>query len=450
MAKAFHLEGLLLFRNLYDSHVHLMATGQVRCEWDLGGLKGPEDLRAFPRDARYRRGEWFVGFGWDENKWTPRATPHRRDLDAIFPDNPVCLSRADGHSAWVNTRALELFGYDVRRSSNEPEVAGGEVRRDANGEAIGILTENAFYSRVNRIPAPSNDQMRDFLTEGVRRFNEAGFTHARDMGSDIGQWKIARDLEESGRWNLHVGWNFVCENLEDFERALKQAKEARGGESALNRVAGIKFYMDGSLGSDTARLSKPYAHRTDGAQGLLCWAEADAKEVIRRSWSEGFDVAVHTIGDEAADKIVRLARDVSASGVSGRVHLEHAEVLRNETIQLMKAIHVSCHIQPCHFLSDRRWLKEKLGTLFPSAFPWEALRRMGIPFHFGSDSPIEPPSIADNLRALRESAEIGIPALKADPMVYHVHPSPSAQGTTRLENDRVREVRLQDRLVFES
>lgn len=432
-------------RNLYDSHVHLLYTGQIAAEPNLSALKSIEDLASVSFRPEVLRGPWRVAFGWDENTWTTKRLPTREDLDRIFPTDPVYLSRCDGHSAVTNTEGLKRLGY----WDNPPVLEGGQILLGADGRPNGRLTEGAHYRALEQLPAHDESQLRLFLAEGFRRFNAAGFTHIRDMSGSASAWALARGAEESGEQTLHIDWNFTCENLTDFDRALREALAARAEESPLNKVAGIKFYFDGSLGSDTAFLSEPYAHRSDGARGITCWAEAHVRELIIRSWEAGLPVAVHTIGDEAVDRIVEIARAVSSSGTGGRLNLEHAEIVRPETIRKMKGLHVTCHLQPCHWLTDRRWLKEKLGVLAENAFPWEALRRARIPFLFGSDSPIEAPSLFANLEALRESGKTGIKALQGDPLEYHVHPGGSgATGETVIENEKIVEVRLNGKTVF--
>jgi hypothetical protein len=414
---------------LFDSHVHLLATGQVAAMLDLSKLGSIEDFGRLKASPGTLRGDWLVGFGWNESTWSHPKAPNRHDLDRFFPEQPVYFSRCDGHAAVTNSAGLKRLGLESQ-------------------SADGLLVESLHYRALSELPVHTDEQLTDFLLKGAAIFNRAGFTHVRDMAGSWSQWEIACKLEKQERWNLHVDWNFTCENLRDFGRALQEANRARAEETRLNRVDGIKFYFDGSLGSETAFLSQPYANRTDGWRGQTFWSEAEVSEVMRQSWKAGFAVAVHTIGDEAVDQIVEIARKLSAAGVAGKLNLEHVQVLRHETMTKMKPLHIVCHLQPCHWLKDRVWLKKKLGTLSASAFPWEALRRAKIPFRFGSDSPIERPSLFDNLQALRESATDQIPALGEDPLRFHVHPNSEVIGISRFEGERAVEVSLEGRLVF--
>ncbi len=417
----------MLLKNLADSHVHLMATGQIRCTLDLSKLRDWKEMKGLPRDRGFFRDRWYVGFGWDETNWPGKEIPTAEQLDRVFPDFPVYFSRRDGHSGLTNSLGMRELGR-----------AG-----------TGLFKEKEHLENLGRLPAYADGAREKFLIEACRAFNEAGFTHVRDLGGNESQFLLAQKLEKEGRLTLQVDWNFPCQDLKSFENVLRQALRCRELSSPLNAVKGIKFFFDGSLGSDTALLSQPYAHRCDHSHGRQVWADADAKEVIRKSWERGFEIAVHTIGDEAADRIVNLAREVSALGVGGRLNLEHAEVLQPETIKKMKPLHVICHLQPCHWLTDRVWLDQKLGPLKAHAFPWEALRRAKIPFYFGSDSPIEPPSFFRNLQALKESADCGVPPLKADPIEFHLCPSPRVSGETKVEDGNVERVVFQGKIVYQ-
>ena len=155
------------------------------------------------------------------------------------------------------------------------------------------------------------------------------------------------------------------------------------------------------------------------------WPLSEVREVFVRTWQAGLAVSVHTIGDEAAHQVLTVAAEVWREGIHGSLNVEHGEILRPETIALLKETKALVHMQPCHWLSDRRWLKEKLGTLYSYAFAWAALQASGISYQWGSDSPIEEASVYNNWKALSESAGEGIPPLEGNLLAAHSHPDPS-------------------------
>ncbi|MEZ0393015.1 MAG: amidohydrolase [Pseudobdellovibrionaceae bacterium] len=423
----------------YDSHTHLLATGVMQKGLSLFALKDAHEVSKLKIEPHHFRGEWLIGFGWDQNKWNDSRLPSKEILDQIFPDFPVAFSRADGHAVWLNSKALQKAGFYNQTESEKPTPSGGVVIRDEKGFPTGIMTELAKIEIDLLIPDYTREQKKIFLKEANGYFNSRGFSHLRDMSGFIDQWDILRELDLSGELNLYVEENFTCENLNDFERALKEAQQARATETQHLKARGIKFYFDGSLGSQGAFLSQFYPGTNH--QGLTLWNLDHVAEVIERTWREGFEVCVHTIGDEAAHLILKTAlKVVSERKIKGLLNVEHAEILRPETIELMKELTVVCHLQPCHWLTDRIWLKEKLGSLYAYAFPWKALQENGIAMQWGSDSPIEAASVENNWRALKESSREGIPELSGDLLAYHQHRDPTwgSQCESHFENGKLK------------
>ncbi len=285
----------MILENLYDSHTHWLPTGEVALGLDMRSFKSKRDFQDLKPKPAYYRGEWLTGFGWDENEFTDLKL-HKHTLDFFYPDKPVFFSRVDGHSSWLNSAALHKLGLQSE---------------------TGILKEKEHIEALLALPDFSKNQKIQFLKKAAEIFNSQGFTHIRDMGTTESQFLCARELEANNELNLLVIHNFVCENLKDFERAMAEALRCKKLESSLLKVAGLKFYYDGSLGSDTALLSIPYEAKEGNSKGLVNWQESDLETVIKRTWQQGFEVSVHTIGDEAAHRVVQLARKIYSEGVSG-------------------------------------------------------------------------------------------------------------------------------------
>lgn len=433
----------------YDSHTHLLGSGMMRKGLGLFQLKGPQDLASLKIESHHFRGDWLVGFGWDQSKWSPANFPTAKDLDQFFPDYPVAFSRADGHALWVNTKALEVSGYLKKSESQKPPPPGGVIIRDKDGFPSGVFVEMAKIEIEELIPSYRRSQKQDFLKEAIRYFNSRGFTHLRDMSGSWGQWEMLEELDANNELTLYIEQNFTCENIEDFERALAEAKRARAREKGHLKVGGIKFYFDGALGSQGAFLSQFYPGTS--SKGITLWPLSDVEKAVEKAWREGFDVCVHTIGDEAAHQIAECIQKVSkGKNISGGVHIEHGEILRPETIQILKTLKTTCHIQPCHWLTDRRWLKEKLPNLYQYAFPWKSLYENGVAIQWGSDSPIEEASVPNNMKALKESPEEGIPAFPGDFLKPHSHRNQNWGGNckTTFLNGEVVELIFDDRKIF--
>lgn len=397
----------------FDSHVHWAATGEFSQRLLLDHINSPDEVKSLRPEKHQFRGEWLLGFGWDDNKWPVK--PHKKTLDEWFPNTPVVLTRCDGHAVWVNSAALKIAGIDQKT----PEVSGGRIDLDEKGNPTGVLVDNAMELVEKLIPAASGFEIRRHLLQGTKRFNDAGYTHIRDMTSDESQWNEAVRLDQSGLLTLAVEKYFWLKGPNELNQILKLLNAAKKEKTTNLRVMGIKLFLDGALGSEGAWLSRCYCGRSHS--GLRLWSEEPLRETVRKTWEAGFDVAVHAIGDEAADLIVRIAAELHASGIKGVLHIEHGELMRAETIVRMKGLPIEVHLQPSHWLSDQKWLKDKIGDLIEHAFPWRRLQEAEVLFDFGSDAPIEPTSITRVFQALRQSAESGIPRLLGEPTTYMGH-----------------------------
>ena len=407
----------------YDSHVHFLATGQVLEGLHLGSLRNPVDVANIEIKPNFFRGEWLVGFGWDQHHFKNQKWPSKDELDQAFPDFPVAFSRADGHAVWVNSQALSLAGYLSNESVNRLDPDGGMVLRDSMGQPTGILIDSAKLAIDALIPAYSKNQNREFCLSAQKYFLSRGFTHLRDMTGTLEQWALLKELDESGQLSLYVEMNFVIENPGDLDRALQEAQTASNQTKGHLRVDGLKIFLDGALGSEGAFLSKPYANSAN--RGLLIWDMKDFSAAVQVAWAHNFPISVHCIGDQAAHEAALVFKKLAKQNITGKICFEHAELMRQETVDLLVGLDVTMHMQPCHYLSDRAWLKGKVSDLFADAFPWQRFQQAGFKLQWGSDSPIEAASVENNLQALRLSAKDGIPPLTGDPLSFHSHPDPS-------------------------
>lgn len=434
--------------NCYDSHIHLLATGQVASGLDLSNIKKITDLEFIKPVPGSFRGDWLVGFGWDQHPWNlVNSWPTKFDLDLYFPNDPVYFSRIDGHTGWCNSLGFERLidlGFDFKNPKYKSQIPLQD-----NGPS-GVLLDQAHIDAMFMLPSFSVTQEKEFFKTAGRIFNAAGFTHVRDMSSSLHNWNQLDQLLSAKDFSLCVEGNITIENVNDLDRGLKEYLEIKNNNNPYLRIKGLKVFVDGSLGSKTAALFENY-NNTDGA-GLLFWNETDISQVIKACWQIKAEVSFHAIGDRAVDLIVRCARQVSAEGLLGRINLEHVQLIKPETIQMMKPLHVVCHMQPGHWLSDKSWLKQTISKSTQARlFSWERLRKNKIELHFGSDSPIEKTSLLRNFQALKDAAENEIPALSEDPFLFHTHPDPSWTSAQTIFNDeKIIKVDFDGRTVFES
>lgn len=436
----------MILKNPYDSHVHWLWTGEQKSVLSLHHLTGIHDLKNLPIKKEYFREEWLIGFGWDQNKFPSKEFPTRQDLDALFPHYPVVFTRVDGHAIWVNTVALNL----AKITSETVSPEGGEILKDPHGQPTGVFIDLAYNLILTALPQPTLSDIEKYLLKGMQTFNQAGITHIRDLSCNEMQWSVEYRLDQADQLKLAIEQFFDAFNPSKFEAALDLACRARKEPRKNIRICGVKIFYDGAIGSEGALLSQPYLTRPHHF-GLKILEREVLEEMLIKTWENKFEIAVHVIGDQAAEDVVTIATDLKRRGYEGRLNLEHGELLNMKTIELMKGLNVRCHIQPSHWLTDREWLVQKVGDLSRLAFPWQRLESERIHFDFGSDSPIEPPSFFRTVEAVKDASEHGIAPPVRDVLSYHQHPDSNwiENCYCELTNDQVSKTVFSGKVVFQ-
>lgn len=412
--------------NCYDSHIHWRATGDFAERMNLKALKSPDEI--FKINVPIGT-PWILGYNWSFSRELISYCT-RELLDQWCADQPVALSMSDGHSLWVNTKALSEAG--LMTECPFPEEL---CPRDAQGKPRGILKEEARNFILKSIPAPSMAVMTRQLLKAQKIFHEEGITHIRDVHMTEKQWQVASHLADSGLLKLAVEAFIFDESLNHLEQ-IQLAKKCKDDSVSLLKMKGIKIFIDGSLGSETAALSQKYA--SGSGYGHLQFSDNEIEKIIINAWSEGLEVAFHCIGDEASHKVACAARAVQAEGFNGKIHFEHVQILRDETIELMKQLDCICHLQPGHWLDDKGWLAKRIGEdLFKKVFPWRRLQEAEVPFFFGSDSPLSRPGVVRIQEAIEDASEHGLSRLLGGIETYVSHPDRSWPPNTFSEfNDQ--------------
>ena len=202
--------------NCYDSHIHWQATGDIATRLKLDQIKSPEDLKQLKVESHHWQSDWLLGFGWDENLWKEGQKPHRSLLDQIWPNQPVCFSRADGHAFWVNSEVLTRLGW--REGQKLPSPNGGEVVLDGQGQPSGVFVDRAKAPIEALLPELSDQQICAYLLKGLQIFNRAGFTHLRDLGGEERHWQEACRLDQSGLLTAAIEQFFFVNDPENYNQ----------------------------------------------------------------------------------------------------------------------------------------------------------------------------------------------------------------------------------------
>lgn len=403
-------------RNVYpgfiDAHAHLYGLGEEEITLQLIGSTSIDDVLGRLRDhLSAQKGEtWIRGRGWDQNDWNEKLFPRKEDLDAIISSRPVFLSRIDGHAVWVNSRALEISGI----TGETPDPEGGRILRDENGEATGILLDNAIELVRRHIPPATVPEILAAYRSAIARCLALGITGIHDMGMHARGIEAIRMMIAQNEFPFHLIAYIDDENPETWESLLHRGRQVIGNSQLT--LAGLKLYADGALGSRGAWLLEEYAD-DPGNRGIAIVDEKVIAYEAARALPAGLQICVHAIGDAA----VRRALDAYEAALTMYppspypLRIEHAQVISMEDIPRFASLGVVPSMQPTHCTSDMTWAEARLGARrVQVAYPWNTLILSGAYIPGGSDFPVERPDPLAGIyaAAFRMDAE-GRPASQA-------------------------------------
>jgi len=369
-----NLGGRCVVPGFTDSHVHFPTWALARREVRLEGTRTLEEALDRVRDAvrAVRSGGWLRGRGWRSGEWSPDVEPTREALDAVTGDVPAALLARDSHSLWLNSAALGRAHGDLR-------VPGGVVEVDEAGEPTGILREEAAWSFRDEVVETPADEYVDAMREGLRVAASRGVTAVHDKDGWIGALEFFQRLHREGTLTLRVWQSLPHERVDELARL---GLSSGLGDDFL-RLGYLKAFMDGTLGSRTARL-------LDGS-GVEITSGEELAEIVARGARAGWPVAVHAIGDlanrEALDAFERTRDEWEPRGLRPRI--EHAQLLADEDVPRFGALGVAASVQFSHAPSDRELAERFWAGTTHRAYAYRSLWGAGALVANGSDAPIE-------------------------------------------------------------
>lgn len=391
------LQGAFVTPGFIDPHVHMVKASVMMSQPSLRDAASPaefvERIAAAARDLP--AGQWLEGGNWDQDRWGGQM-PHRSWVDPVTPDTPVALLRYDLHMMLLNSVALKLAGID----RDTPDVAGGVIDRDADGEPTGIITDAAkeFYLRA-RGPMTSAE-IDAAVRKGIALALSKGVTQVHPTELETISFEATRRLASQGKTGLRFRHYTPLKDWE--QQAALISREGHGDDWV--QWGACKVVFDGSLGSRTARFYDPYID-DPSTRGIIVTDPTNLRRWMEGADRAGLQITVHAIGDEANDIVLdTMAAVAGANGARDRrFRIEHAQHLKPGAIARFAQQGVIASVQPYHAIDDGRWAGRRIDQKrLETSFAFGSLVRSGARVCMGSDWPVAP---IDPLGALHAAVQ---------------------------------------------
>jgi predicted amidohydrolase YtcJ len=372
-------QGKPVYPGFIDAHAHFLRYGLGLTQADLVGTASwAEILEKLKSYAAAHPDGWVIGRGWDQNDWPDKAFPTNDDLNRLFPDRPVYLTRVDGHAAIVNAAALKAAGV-----TGSETVTGGEIKvRD--GKPTGVLVDNAIGLVRRAIPEPTKQQIQNGLLAAQRNCFAVGLTTVDDCGIDAPEVDLIDEMQKAGRLKMRV-YAMLSDDSLNYARFLPR------GPYRTDRltVRSFKVYGDGALGSRGACLLAAYADQPTW-KGFLLHEPGHFRRVAETLAKTDFQMCTHAIGDSANRTLLTIYAAVLRGKNDRRWRIEHAQVVSEADFATFGNYNVIPSVQPTHATSDMYWAVARLGAFrVKMAYAFKRLMRQNGWIPLGTDFPVE-------------------------------------------------------------
>jgi len=391
------LKGRLAVPGLSDSHAHFIQGGFQLLSVDLKDSRSEEEfVRRIAEKARtLPPGRWMQGGDWDEEAWPSEKLPTRWLIDPVTPRTPVFISRYDGHAVLANSLALELAGI----TKETPDPPGGVIVRDPkSGEPTGVLKDEAQDLVAKVIPRPSQAEMEEALRAALKEAARVGLTSIHDItvgpeawnGNFTGEIELLRRAELEGWLTCRI---YAITPIANWKN-LEQAGISHDMGSDFLEMGAVKAFADGSLGSRTAWMFKPYDDdpSNSGLPMPIMAPPAKLEEIARRADKAGIQICSHAIGDRAISSLLDIYERIGGEHPAAhRFRVEHAQHVRPEDFARFGKLGIVASMQPYHAVDDGRWAEKRIGhERARSSYAWKSMLGAGAKLAFGSDWPVAP------------------------------------------------------------
>jgi predicted amidohydrolase YtcJ len=400
--KVIDAHGRLVIPGFNDAHVHFgpLDPDYIELRYTIDPTVITEKVKA--QVAKSRPGELINGGHWEHEMFTDKKWPARELIDNVSPNNPVILSRADGHSVLVNSYVLKASGI----TKNTPDPFGGVIQKDpVTGEPTGILKENAegLIKTGEVKPTRTADEEAARIWQGyllaLKEARELGVTSVQVPGA--GNFEAYEKLQKAGELTsrIDIGKSLTADTV--LLRSYIDLKKKFPEDGNWIRFGYLKAFIDGTIGSGTALMFEPFSDNPS-TSGLAMMPYEVFQKMILTADKLGFQIGVHAIGDKGNNWVLNAYEQaIRINGKRDSRHrIEHAQTLQPYDIPRFAALGVIASMQPTHCISDKKFCEKRIGPeRAKGAYAWKSLVDAGAVLAFGTDYQVEPLNPMEGLYA---------------------------------------------------
>ena len=372
--KSINLDGLTVLPGLVDSHFHLSNFGKRLEMISLKGLKSIEQIvnQIDKKIKELGPGTFIHGFGWDQTRWDNQNFPIN-DILNHFSNNPIILTRIDGHSLWTNQAAINLSSYKDKLTAPD----GGDIINDC------IFIDNAMDPIRAIIPKNSLDDTMRWIKTASNKAIKWGITNVHDAWQDPLIFESINKLVELDELPIRCYGMVGASHLELISDILDNGHHINKNYT----VRAVKAFIDGALGSRGAALLEPYSDAPNSC-GLTLISHDEFLDIASKCSNTNFQLCTHAIGDKGNRMVIDVYSKYFKENYRWRI--EHAQMITYEDMLRCQKFQIVPSMQPSHCTSDMRWMKDRIGEDRTHRISrWKTFADLGLPIPGGSDCPIE-------------------------------------------------------------
>lgn len=378
------LQHKVLLPAFCDTHTHFVELAKGRFQLKLKGLNSIAAIKEAAqsyRDTNAKLPDWVLGDGWDINIIDAPQYLNRKLLDELFPDVPVALFSKDYHSKWCNSLALKHSG--LLDALNSP-FGDDLVKRDEDGLATGLIYEAATEYLERFVSPPSDKELQKAIKQELAHIFSLGLGGFHSMESGASAAALTNAMNAGA--NFRCVWHFP---LADLDQMITQGVTSYREQKSFI-IGGVKIFADGALGSKTAAMLQPYPEEPSNF-GVLRYNQDELDAIIVKAAKHNIACTIHAIGDLAVRNVIQCfyKHRISSQGNLLLQRIEHLQAIATEDLVRLQKSGAYCAMQPVHLANDVPMIEQSWRKVKDRAYRFHDILRLGIPYGFGSDAPIE-------------------------------------------------------------